>query len=183
MTYHFGPDYANETYVPHGYPEHTIDLGEIVMNYAMTGPEAAPALLLIPGQTESWWGYEPAMRLLEADFRTYAVDLRGQGRSSRTPGRYTLDNMGNDLVRFIQLVIGVHALSPACLRAGYCRAGSQLIPRRVLFAAPTTKTRRYSILRLPRHAVTQYARAASATSFHCFPNILETSGRSATGRG
>jgi pimeloyl-ACP methyl ester carboxylesterase len=35
----------------------------------------------------------------------FAVDLRGQGRSTRTPGRYTLDNMGNDLVRFMDLVI------------------------------------------------------------------------------
>jgi pimeloyl-ACP methyl ester carboxylesterase len=105
MTYRFGPDYPIETYVPHNYPEHTVDLGEVAMNYAVTGPEAAPALLLIPGQTESWWGYESAMRLLEADFRAYAVDLRGQGRSTRTPERYTLDNMGNDLVRFIQLVI------------------------------------------------------------------------------
>lgn len=34
------------------------------------------------------------------------MDLRGQGRSTRTPGRYTLDNMGNDLVRFIDVVIG-----------------------------------------------------------------------------
>ena len=66
----------------------------------------SPALLLIPGQTESWWGYEKVIPLLEKDFRIYAVDLRGQGRSSRTPGRYTLDNMGNDLVRFIQTVIG-----------------------------------------------------------------------------
>jgi pimeloyl-ACP methyl ester carboxylesterase len=33
------------------------------------------------------------------------VDLRGQGRSTWTPGRYTLDNMGNDLVKFIDLVI------------------------------------------------------------------------------
>jgi pimeloyl-ACP methyl ester carboxylesterase len=106
MTYRFGPDYPDETYVPHGYPEHLADLGEISMNYAVAGPEGAPALLLIPGQTESWWGYEPAMKLLETEFRVYAVDLRGQGRSSRTPGRYTLDNMGNDLVRFIQSVIG-----------------------------------------------------------------------------
>ena len=45
------------------------------------------------------------MPLLEEHFRVYAVDLRGQGRSTRTPGRYTLDNMGNDLVRFIALVI------------------------------------------------------------------------------
>ena len=34
------------------------------------------------------------------------MDLRGQGRSTRTPGRYTLDNMGNDLVRFIDRAIG-----------------------------------------------------------------------------
>ena len=60
----------------------------------------------MPGQTESWWGYEAAMDLLKDRFQLFAVDLRGQGRSGRTPGRYTLDNMGNDLVRLIQGVIG-----------------------------------------------------------------------------
>ena len=105
MPYRFGPDHPKETFVPHDFPEHTADLGEIVMNYAVAGADSAPALLLIPGQTESWWGFEAAMKLLERDFRVYAVDLRGQGRSSRTPGRYTLDNWGNDLVRFIQFVI------------------------------------------------------------------------------
>lgn len=105
MPYRFGPDHPNETYVPHDFPEQTADLGEIAMNYAVAGTDSAPALLLIPGQTESWWGFEPAMKLLRSDFRVHAVDLRGQGRSSRTPGRYSLDNWGNDLVRFIQLVI------------------------------------------------------------------------------
>jgi pimeloyl-ACP methyl ester carboxylesterase len=110
MAHHFGPDCPDRTYVPHGYSEHTVDLGEVVMNYAVAGSESSPALLLIPGQTESWWGYEQAMKLLEADFCCYAVDLRGQGRSSRTPGRYTLDNMGNDLVRVIQNLIGRPAI-------------------------------------------------------------------------
>ena len=76
------------------------------MNYATAGVDGSPALLLIPGQTESWWGYEAAMPRLAEHFEVFAVDLRGQGRSTRTPGRYTLDNMGNDLVRFIDLVIG-----------------------------------------------------------------------------
>jgi pimeloyl-ACP methyl ester carboxylesterase len=76
------------------------------MNYATAGDAESPALLLVPAQTESWWGYEQAMPLLAEHFQVYAVDLRGQGRSTRTPGRYTLDNMGNDLVRFIDLVIG-----------------------------------------------------------------------------
>jgi pimeloyl-ACP methyl ester carboxylesterase len=45
------------------------------------------------------------MPRLAEHFEVFAVDLRGQGRSTRTPGRYTLDNMGNDLVRFIDQVI------------------------------------------------------------------------------
>jgi pimeloyl-ACP methyl ester carboxylesterase len=94
-----------DTFVPHAFEEHLVDLGEVRMNYARVGTSDSPALLLVPGQTESWWGYEAALPLLAEHFEAFAVDLRGQGRSSWTPGRYTLDNMGNDLVRFIDLVI------------------------------------------------------------------------------
>src|SRR3954464_15159299 len=106
----FGPHNPEETYVPHGFPEQLADLGEVEMNYATTGDASKPALLLIPGQTESWWGYEAAMPRLGEHFEVFAIDLRGQGRSTRTPGRYTLDNMGNDLVRFIDVVIGRPAI-------------------------------------------------------------------------
>src|SRR3954464_5474915 len=106
----FGPHNPEETYVPHGFPEQLADLGEVEMNYACAGDPSKPALLLIPGQTESWWGYEAAMPRLAEHFEVFAVDLRGQGRSTRTPGRYTLDNMGNDLSRFIDLVIGRPAI-------------------------------------------------------------------------
>ncbi len=95
-----------DTFVAHAYPEQLVDLGEVRLNYATAGDPSLPPLLLIPGQTESWWGYESAMPLLAERFCCYAVDLRGQGRSSWTPGRYSLDNMGNDLVRFIDAVIG-----------------------------------------------------------------------------
>ncbi|MCV7088903.1 alpha/beta fold hydrolase [Mycobacterium interjectum] len=76
------------------------------MNYAVAGRPADPALLLIPGQSESWWGYEQAMKLLADRYQVYAIDLRGQGRSTWTPGRYSLDLFGGDLVRFIDRVIG-----------------------------------------------------------------------------
>jgi pimeloyl-ACP methyl ester carboxylesterase len=102
----FGPHNPAATYVAHAYTEQTIDVGEVTINYAVEGAPDKPALLLIPGQTESWWGYEAAMGLLQQHFQTFAVDLRGQGRSSRTPGRYTVDNFGNDLVRFIAKAIG-----------------------------------------------------------------------------
>ena len=102
----FGPHAPQSTYVPHGYPEQLFDTGEVRLNYAVAGDEGNPPLLLIPGQSESWWGYEAAMAHLAGHFHVHAVDLRGQGRSTRTPGRYTLDNIGNDLVRFLDGVIG-----------------------------------------------------------------------------
>ncbi len=102
----YGPDNPDVTYVEHSLPEESFDTGEVILNYAVAGSEDRPALLLIPGQTESWWGYEQAMALLSEDFEVFAVDLRGQGRSSRTPGRYTLDNFGNDMVRFITGRVG-----------------------------------------------------------------------------
>ena len=101
----YGPENPDITYVHHKYEEQLFNTGEILMNYAVTGTPEKPAVLLIPAQTESWWGYEQAMELLSEEFQVYAVDLRGQGRSSRTPGRYTFDNMGNDLVRFVTHVI------------------------------------------------------------------------------
>jgi pimeloyl-ACP methyl ester carboxylesterase len=101
----YGPHAPDVTYIDHAFAEQLVDLGEVRLNYATAGDRSRPALLLVPGQTESWWGYEAAMPRLAEHFEVFAVDLRGQGRSTRTPGRYTLDNMGNDLVRFIDLVI------------------------------------------------------------------------------
>jgi pimeloyl-ACP methyl ester carboxylesterase len=98
----YGPDHPDDTYVEHAFPEELFDTGEVQINHVCVGDAAKPALLLVPGQSESWWGYEPALPLLAEHFQCFAVDLRGQGRSTRTPGRYTLDNMGSDLVRFIQ---------------------------------------------------------------------------------
>ncbi len=102
----FGPHAPADTYVSHAFEERLFDTGEVQLNYAVAGGPERPALLLIPGQTESWWGYENVLPLLSEHFQAYAVDLRGQGRSTRTPGRYTLDNIGGDLVRFIDGVIG-----------------------------------------------------------------------------
>ena len=101
----YGPEYPDITFIPHKYGEHLFDTGDAVLNYATTGSPNKPAIVLIPGQTESWWGYEKAMGILSGNFQVFAVDLRGQGRSSRTPGRYTFDNFGNDLVKFITFVV------------------------------------------------------------------------------
>jgi hypothetical protein len=37
--FRFGPDNPDETYVPHAFPEQTIDAGEAVINYAVVGSQ------------------------------------------------------------------------------------------------------------------------------------------------
>jgi hypothetical protein len=66
-----------ENFADHAYPEQLVDRGEVRLNYAMAGDSSLPPLLLIPGQTESWWGYEsarpaagPPQNLREYDPRT-----------------------------------------------------------------------------------------------------------------
>ena len=109
-------------FVKHAYAEQSVDLGEVVMNYVVSGSASNPALLLIPGQTESWWGYEKVIPILDKDFQVYAVDLRGQGRTTWTPRRYTFDNMGNDLARFIALVIRRPVITSGCSSGGVLSA-------------------------------------------------------------
>ena len=113
---------GRDVFVKHAYQEQAVNLGEVAMNYVVSGRATNPALLLIPGQTESWWGFEKAIALLERDFQVHAVDLRGQGRSTWTPRRYTLDNMGNDLVRFIALVIKRPVITSGCSSGGVLSA-------------------------------------------------------------
>ena len=140
-------------FVPHAYPEQTIDLGEVTMNYAVSGSPDKPALLLIPGQTESWWGFEAAMPILDKEFQVFAVDLRGQGRSTWTPGRYTLDNMGNDLVRFIALAIRRPVIVSGNSSGGVLAAWLSAFAMPDKFAASMSKTRRSSHLKWLRSAV------------------------------
>ncbi|MEU7579877.1 alpha/beta fold hydrolase [Streptomyces sp. NPDC041068] len=94
-----------DTFVPHGFAEQLVDLGEIRMNYVAEGDPGSPALLLIPAQGESWWGYEEAIGLLGSAFQVFAIDLRGQGRSTWTPGRYNLNTWGRDVANFLDLVV------------------------------------------------------------------------------
>lgn len=109
-------------FVIHSHDEQLVDVGEVRMNYIRAGSPHSPALLLLPGQTSSWWDYEAAIALLEGSFEVFAVDLRGQGRSTWTPGRYTLDNVGNDLVRFIDRVIGRPAVVSGASSSGVIAA-------------------------------------------------------------
>ena len=83
----YGPHAPDVTYVAHAFPEQLVDLGEVRDELRhRRRPRRSRRCCCIPGQTESWWGYEAAMPRLAEHFEVFAVDLRGQGRSTRTPG-------------------------------------------------------------------------------------------------
>jgi pimeloyl-ACP methyl ester carboxylesterase len=91
--------------VPSGFTEKQFDTGEVVLNY-VEGPDNGLPLLLIPGQMESWQGYKLVMPELAERFHVFSVDLRGHGKSTRTPGNYSYNICGEDLKLFIRDVIG-----------------------------------------------------------------------------
>lgn len=90
--------------IPSGFVEKQFDTGEVVLNY-VEGPDNGIPLLLIPGQMESWQGYKLVMPELAKRFHVFSVDLRGHGKSTRTPGQYSYNICGNDLKLFLESVI------------------------------------------------------------------------------
>jgi len=90
--------------IPEGFEELQYVMGDVTLNYVV-GPDNGLPLLLIPGQMESWQGYKCVLPELSRQFHVFVPDLRGHGKSTRTPGYYSYNICGEDLKRFIQEVI------------------------------------------------------------------------------
>lgn len=87
-----------------GFSEKTYDTGEVRLNY-IAGPDNGPALLLIPAQMGTWESYKKVLIPLSKKFHVYAMDIRGHGKSSWTPGHYSWKIVGEDIRKFIENVI------------------------------------------------------------------------------
>jgi hypothetical protein len=101
--FRFGPDNPSETYVAHAFLEHMINTGEVTINYAVAGEPDKPALLLIPGQTESWWGISKrwiCSRRTSRRSRSICADR--DGRAGRRAAA-CLTTSVTDLARFTRL--------------------------------------------------------------------------------
>lgn len=104
-----------------------------------------PALLLIHGQMVSWEDYASVIPDLSKNWHIYAVDLYGHGESSHTEDLYYLDVNGDDLIWFIENVIGketvVSGHSNGALIAAYIAAyGTDLVQGAVLEDPPVFST-------------------------------------------
>jgi len=123
-----------------GFKENQFDTGKVILNYA-EGPKNGKPLILIPGQAGTWQSYEKVLGPLSETFKVYAVDVRGHGGSTRTPGEYNFNNIGEDFTSFIEGIVQRPAIisgnSSGGLIALWMAANrSDLVDRIVLEDAP-----------------------------------------------
>lgn len=115
-----------------------------VINYGEVENDK-PALLLIHGQMSIWEDYALVMPKLSESWHIYAVDVYGHGQSSHEEGLYYLDENGDDLIWFIDNVIGgptvVAGHSNGAITAAYIAAyGGENIAGAVLEDPPVFST-------------------------------------------
>lgn len=80
--------------------EKTFTLDGFCMNYA-EGPHNGAPLVFLHGATLWWQDFMPLQPLAE-NWHVYACDMRGHGKSSRTPGNYSPDDFVSDVAAFIR---------------------------------------------------------------------------------
>jgi non-heme chloroperoxidase len=93
------------------------------------GDVSDPALLLLPGPTDSWRSYQPVLDLLPRRVRAIAVSQRGHGESSKPETGYRVEDFAADVV----LLLDALGVKRAVL-AGH--SGSCLVARRVALDHP-----------------------------------------------
>lgn len=77
------------------------EIGKSRLNYRFDGPENAPVIVLSNslGTNLSMW--DPQATALAEKFRVLRYDTRGHGRSTVTPGPYTIEQLGRDVIALL----------------------------------------------------------------------------------
>lgn len=103
--------------------------GGLRLSYAAQGDPSGPAVVFLPGPTDSWRSYQRVLEHLPASLRAVAVSQRGHGHSDK-PGRgYGVADFAADVPPLLD-VLGI----PAAVLVGH--SGSCLVARRVAIEHP-----------------------------------------------
>ena len=101
----------------------------IALSYFEQGEAGNPAVVLLPGPTDSWRSYEPVLASLPRRLRVVAVSLRGHGDSSKPATGYSISDLASDVVPLAD------ALSiDRAVFVGH--SGSCLVARRIALDSP-----------------------------------------------
>ena len=101
----------------------------LTLSYAELGDRSRPAVVMIPGPTDSWRSYEHVLPLLLPSVRAIAVSPRGHGDSDKPSGGYAVEDLAADVVPFLD-ALGIER----AVLAGH--SGSCPVVRRVAIDHP-----------------------------------------------
>lgn len=101
----------------------------LAFSYMEQGDPSGPALVLLPGPTDSWLSYEAVLDRMPASIRTIAVSPRGHGDSDKPASGYRVEDFAADVVPLLDAM----GIGRAVL-AGH--SGSCLVVRRVAIDHP-----------------------------------------------
>jgi 3-oxoadipate enol-lactonase len=73
----------------------------IQMNYELSGKKGAPIVVLSHSLSSSLLMWNPQMDALNPHFRVLRYDIRGQGASDAPSGAYTLEFLGEDVIKLL----------------------------------------------------------------------------------
>jgi len=78
-----------------------LEAGDLRVHYELSGAIGAPLVVFSNslGTDLSMW--DPQMPALEKSFRLLRCDTRGHGQSSVTPGPYSIEQLGRDVLRLL----------------------------------------------------------------------------------
>lgn len=79
--------------------------GTVALNY-VEGPDSGPPLLLLHGITQRWQEFAQVIPALTSTHHVYAIDFRGHGKSGRAVGSYNGESYSQDILEFIDRVVG-----------------------------------------------------------------------------
>lgn len=101
----------------------------VTLSYVERGQALGPAVLLLPGPTDSWRSYETVLDLLPHGLRAIAVSQRGHGESDKPDTGYGVEDFAGDVVPLLD-ALGVDRV----VLTGH--SGSCLVARRVAIDHP-----------------------------------------------
>ena len=102
----------------------------LTLSYAEQGDRSGPALVLLPGPTDSWRSYQSVLEAIPLWIRTIAVSQRGHGDSDKPAFGYRVQDFATDVVSLLD-----------ALRVGRAvlvgHSGSCFVARRVAVDHPS----------------------------------------------
>jgi non-heme chloroperoxidase len=101
----------------------------LTLSYTAQGLPTGPAVVMLPGPTDSWWSYRPALDRLPSSVRAVAVSLRGHGDSDKPAAGYRVQDFAGDVVPLLD-ALGIER----AVLVGH--SASALVARRAALDSP-----------------------------------------------